>query len=140
VTRPTVTRVVPAATTVLVDGNNVIGARPDGWWRDRPGAAARLLARLQCLSAAGGGAVVEVVFDVAPRDVGDGVHGGVRVYSATRRGRDAADDRIVELVEARLTPVEVVTSDRGLTARVRATDVTVTGAGAFLARLEAQGC
>jgi predicted RNA-binding protein with PIN domain len=131
--------VVPAAATVLVDGNNVIGARPDGWWRDRPGAAARLLARLQCL-AASGGPVVEVVFDVAPRGVDDGVHEGVHVHSATRRGRDAADDRIVELVAARGTAVEVVTSDRGLAARVRGADVVVTGAGTFLARLEEHGC
>ena len=138
-TAPTVARVVPAAATVLVDGNNVIGARPDGWWRDRAGAAARLLGRLQCL-AASGGSPIEVVFDVAPRGVDDGVHDGVRVHSATRRGRDAADDRIVELVADRTAPVEVVTSDRGLTARVRATDVVVTGAGAFLARLEARGC
>jgi len=38
---------------LLVDAANVVGSRPDGWWRDRPGAAARLLAALSALSAAG---------------------------------------------------------------------------------------
>jgi 8-oxo-dGTP diphosphatase len=28
--------------TIIVDGANVVGSRPDGWWRDRPGAAIRL--------------------------------------------------------------------------------------------------
>ncbi len=36
---------------LIVDGNNVIGARPDGWWRDRAGATRRLLARVQCYAA-----------------------------------------------------------------------------------------
>lgn len=35
-----------AARTWVVDAANVIGSRPDGWWRDRPGAAARLHARI----------------------------------------------------------------------------------------------
>jgi selenocysteine lyase/cysteine desulfurase len=36
-------------TTLLVDAANVVGSRPDGWWRDRAGATARLLARLAAL-------------------------------------------------------------------------------------------
>ncbi len=28
--------------TIIVDGANVVGSRPDGWWRDRAGAAVRL--------------------------------------------------------------------------------------------------
>jgi nucleoid-associated protein YgaU len=28
--------------TLIVDGANVVGSRPDGWWRDRAGAAVRL--------------------------------------------------------------------------------------------------
>ena len=52
----------------LVDGNNVIGARPDGWWRDRTGAMARLVAALQAFADATGDAVA-VVFDGRERDV-----------------------------------------------------------------------
>ncbi|MBL7523145.1 hypothetical protein I6A84_34935, partial [Frankia sp. CNm7] len=42
-----------AARTWVVDAANVVGARPDGWWRDRPGAAARLHARILGLLAGG---------------------------------------------------------------------------------------
>jgi predicted RNA-binding protein with PIN domain len=123
-------------TTLLVDGNNVIGSVADGWWRDRPGAVRRLLARLQRLAATG--AAVEVVFDTRPPDLPEGEHDGVVVHYATRRGRDAADDRIVELVDERdASAIEVVTSDRALADAARARGATVTGAGAFLARLDA---
>ena len=120
------------AITLIVDGNNVMGARPDGWWRDRPGAVRRLLARLQCL-----GEPVLLVLDVRQDDLPEGDHGGVTVRYATRRGRDAADDRIRELVVPGAT---VVTSDRALRADVEAAGATVIGAGTFLARLDAAGC
>ena len=130
--------------TLVVDGHNVIGARPDGWWRDRPGAARRLLARVQCLAAAppggdGGPTIVLVLDDPVP-GLPEGDHGGVTVGYARRRGRDAADDRIVEDVAALDGPVEVVTSDRALAARVAGPGVAVTGAGTFLARLDRAGC
>jgi predicted RNA-binding protein with PIN domain len=125
---------------LLVDGNNVVGATADGWWRDRPAAARRLLVRLQCHAATRADGVA-VVFDVASPDLPPGDHDGVVVHYATRRGRDAADDRILELLDARPgVPVEVVTSDRGLAAGARDRGATVTGAGAFLARLDAAGC
>jgi len=118
--------------TFIVDGNNVVGARPDGWWRDRPAAVRRLLGRLQAL-----GEQVTLVLDVPQEDLPEGEHGGVTVRYATRRGRDAADDRIRELVVAGAT---VVTSDRALRRDVEAAGATVVGAGAFLDRLDAAGC
>ncbi len=124
---------------LIVDGNNVIGARPDGWWRDRPAAAARLLDRLACYAAATG-LEVALVLDGPPTDIGH--VNGVRVLFATRRGRDAADDRIRELLAAApaASEVEVVTSDRALASDAAAAGATVVGAGAFLARLDAAGC
>jgi predicted RNA-binding protein with PIN domain len=121
-----------ATTILVVDGNNVMGARADGWWRDRPAGVRRLLARLQCL-----GGPVLLVLDVPQPDLAEGEHGGVTVRYATRRGRDAADDRIRELVTPGAT---VVTSDRALRRDVEALGATVVGAGAFLARLDAAGC
>ena len=140
---------MPAAAepTVVVDGNNVIGAVPDGWWRDRPAAVRRLLGRLRCHAAAAGArAPVVLVLDVPQADLPEGDHGGVTVLYARRRGRDAADDRIADLVtgpDAALGagPIEVVTSDRGLADRVGGRPgLTVTGARAYLARLTAAGC
>jgi len=39
--------------TIVVDVANVMGSRPDGWWRDRAGAAARLHAEVVRLAASG---------------------------------------------------------------------------------------
>jgi 8-oxo-dGTP diphosphatase len=130
-------------TWLLVDGNNVMGAAADGWWRDPPAAVRRLLARLQCY-ADKTTARVELVLDVLQPDLPEGDHDGIVVRYATRRGRDAADDRIVELIGDDLPAdnqdVEVVTSDRGLRERVLRRGARVTGAGAFLTRLSDAGC
>ena len=50
---------------LLVDGNNVIGSVPDGWWRDRPAAVRRLVDRLARASSIADGEPLHVVFDVA---------------------------------------------------------------------------
>jgi len=39
--------------TLIVDGANVVGSRPDGWWRDRAGAAVRLYDELAGLAERG---------------------------------------------------------------------------------------
>lgn len=116
---------------LVVDGMNVIGARPDGWWRDRDGAVRRLHARLRGL----GGSVVLVLDGRPLPDLPEGVHGGVTVRYGRRRGPDAADDRIVELV-AEDSEITVVTSDRRLRERVRALGAEIRGAGAFLRGLD----
>jgi predicted RNA-binding protein with PIN domain len=122
---------------LIVDGNNVIGSIPDGWWRDRAGAARRLLASLQDLARTGGDRIC-VVFDGRPLpDLPEGVHRGVLVAYATRPGRDAADDRIVGEVAADRDPASlvVVTSDRALAERVRALGATVEGVTTLLDRI-----
>jgi predicted RNA-binding protein with PIN domain len=129
---------------LIVDGNNVMGAAADGWWRDRAGAARRLLGRAQCYAAATG-VSIELVFDVALPDVGEGVQDGVIVRYATRSGRDAADDRIRDLLDSRAPAagkgeIEVVTSDRALAASARDRGASVSGAGSFLTRLDEAGC
>jgi predicted RNA-binding protein with PIN domain len=126
--------VCDAPSILVVDGNNVIGAVADGWWRDRPAAVRRLLGRLQCL-----GARATLVLDVAQPDLAEGDHNGIVVRYATRRGRDAADDLIREIV-AEDPGVTVVTSDRALRRDVEDAGATVIGSGTFLARLDAAGC
>jgi len=128
-------------TRLLVDGNNVMGAAADGWWRDPPAAVRRLLARLQCY-ARKTDAHIELVLDVRQPDLPEGEHDGVVVRYATRRGRDAADDRIVDLLDdAPGAPdTEVVTSDRALRERVVRRGARVVGARTFLTRLADAGC
>ena len=96
------------ARRLIVDGNNVIGSRPDGWWRDRPGASRRLVASLQSLARESDDRI-SVVLDGRPLpDLSEGVHDGVLVAYATRAGRDAADDRIAAEVACDRDPASLV--------------------------------
>ena len=118
----------------LVDASNVIGSKPDGWWRDRQGATARLLDALR--SFAEGEDEVVVVLDAGPAESA-GRSGNFEVAIAPRRGRDAADDEIARRVSADGNPpsLRVVTSDRALAARARDLGASVVGAGEFRRRL-----
>lgn len=138
----------------IVDGNNVLGSRPDGWWNDRPAAQRRFTQRVAewCRTHDDD---VTIVFDAPVDEATRSLAGGnLSVVEATRRGRDAADDTIVELVdrivgeadeadEAEVgddrepigrTAVTVVTSDRGLRRRLP-DGVEVVGVGAFRDRV-----
>jgi hypothetical protein len=125
----------------VIDGNNVFGSRPDGWWNDRDAAARRFAQSVAEWCRTHGDDVV-LVFDapLAPDTLELG-GGNLTIVESRRRGRDAADDAIVELVglDPGLDPgveVQVVTSDRGLRARLP-DRVHVVGAGRFLSLLEA---
>jgi nicotinic acid mononucleotide adenylyltransferase/predicted RNA-binding protein with PIN domain len=120
----------PVRRHLVVDGNNVFGSRPDGWWRDRDGAARNLVTELQSLAEQTGDRIT-VVFDGRPLNgLEEGDHRGVEVLYARRPGRDAGDDRIVETVASAADPhaLVVVTSDRELARRVRELGAAVEGA------------
>ena len=116
---------------LLVDGMNVIGTRPDGWWRDRPAAMRRLVEELESIEGE-----VAVVFDGKPFTLESG---RVEVLFASRRGPNAADDDIASRVAADPDPgtLTVVTSDADLARRARDRGANVEGAGSFRRRLEA---
>ena len=143
---PTDTADTSIPATLVVDGNNVMGAAADGWWRDRQGAVLRLAGRLERYRERTGEPVV-LVLDVPHPELPEGGDGGpgegrVGVRYPARRGRDAADDRIVALLDEWADdprPVVVVTSDRALAGRVAERGAQVTGAGSFLSRLGALG-
>jgi predicted RNA-binding protein with PIN domain len=118
----------------MVDASNVIGSKPDGWWRDRHGATRRLLDDLREFAA--GGEDVTVVLDAGPPEWA-GREGTLEVAIAPRRGRDAADDEIARRVAADPDPgtIRVVTSDATLAHRARECGADVEGAGAFRRRL-----
>ena len=110
---------------LLVDVANVVGSRPDGWWRDRAGAASRLLGSLASLRGVtlalpdGKGTVrlsdVLAVVEGAARSAA--APGGVRVVRATRDGDSEVVSQAGLLVAAGAVPV-VVTADRGLRGRL----------------------
>ncbi|WP_329450730.1 NTP pyrophosphohydrolase [Streptomyces sp. NBC_01724] len=111
-------------TLVIVDTANVVGSVPDGWWRDRLGAAERLRDSLVPFAAdglPGHPGPVELVLVVEGAARGIASVPGVRVESAPGSG----DDRIVDLVVAEAAPPAnrdcvVVTADRQLRQRVEA--------------------
>jgi predicted RNA-binding protein with PIN domain len=121
----------------LVDAMNVIGSRPDGWWRDRDGAVRALVTALRAFAARTHDEVT-VVLDAGSDDLAGSAE-GVLVVLAQQRGRDAADDEIVRRVQADAAPatLRVVTSDAALERRVRALGAAVEGGGRFRNRLAA---
>ncbi|MER5767263.1 PIN domain-containing protein [Streptomyces sp. NPDC001985] len=117
----------PLTPLLVVDGANVVGSVPDGWWRDRRGAAERLRDALVRYAAEGVGDLpgpLEVVLVVEGAARGVGSVPGVRVESAGGSG----DDHIAALAAgAGGRPCLVVTADRELRRRVTAAGARTTG-------------
>lgn len=130
---PSLRDVLGVRPAVVVDAANVVGSVPDGWWRDRAGAAGRLLQRIAAWAAQGVDAAelglsegrwfpdVQVVLEGAAKAAQD--IAGIGVVRASASG----DDTIVAVAErlAAGRSVTVVTSDRGLAERVTALGATV---------------
>ncbi len=117
---------------LVIDAANVIGSRPTGWWRDRPGAARRFIEQVRATVTAGElDPPVTVVLEGRSRQGADESDlDGVEVVHAPGEG----DDTIAALAAAH-DEVVVVTADRGLAERVRAVDGTVVGPSWLLDRL-----
>jgi predicted RNA-binding protein with PIN domain len=128
---------------LVIDGMNVIGARPDGWWRDRAAARRALVAELASFARVHPRDEVTVVFDgrPGPGETDGPCEDGIRTLFA-RGGPDAADHAIVRLLEdlaetsGSEDDVTVVTSDAVLAERTRRLGARVEGAGSFRARLD----
>ena len=102
-------------TTLIVDAANVVGSRPDGWWKDRAGAARRLHEQLM---------VADLPYDEVVLVLEGQARGGVRVgrdgHVSTVHAPAAGDDTIVSqarMAAIRGRRVTVVTADRMLQAR-----------------------
>lgn len=114
-------------TVIVVDAANVVGSRPDGWWRDRRGATERLRDEIAGLAATGvdgsGSARVVLVVEGAARGVPSTPT--VEVVEAPGSG----DDAIVAVVADIAASAEriVVTADRELRRRVTDLGARVVG-------------
>ncbi|MEV4738244.1 MULTISPECIES: NUDIX domain-containing protein [unclassified Microbacterium] len=134
---PALRELVRARPVLVVDAANVVGSVPDGWWKDRPGAARRLAGRLTGLSVSGaelglGGDAwfpsIALVVEGAARGI-DAPEADIEDFADLRLGGDVAvvdaegsgDDAIVAEVARQVEAgryVVVVTSDRELQERV----------------------
>jgi predicted RNA-binding protein with PIN domain len=122
----------------IVDGMNVIGSRPDGWWKDRGRAMVALVERLDRWASIQGDDVT-VVFERPPATaITSSV---IEVAYAPRAAANSADDQIVRLVQADARPQEirVVTSDKGLTDRVATLGASVYPAAGFRDLIDPRG-
>jgi hypothetical protein len=120
---------------LLVDAANVVGSRPTGWWKDRPGAARDLVDRIRAATSAGRlSAPVIVVLEGAARPgVDEGDADGVRVLHAPGSG----DDALVALAEDGPGPVVLVSADRELRRRAQDRGAQVVGPRWLIDRLDA---
>lgn len=122
----------------IVDGMNVIGSRPDGWWKDRGSAMVTLVDRLDRWASVQEDTVT-VVFERPPSTaITSSV---IEVAHAPKAAANSADDEIVRLVQADARPheIRVVTSDRALTSRVRSLGASVYPAESFRDLIDPRG-
>lgn len=119
---------------LVVDGANVVGSRPDGWWRDRAGAAARLHGRL---------AVADTAYDEIVLVLEGQAKGGVRAgRDAHLRTVHAAADGDSAIVDAARkarsggADVVVVTADRALQQRIEVLGCRAHSPGWLLDQIE----
>ena len=113
----------------IVDAMNVIGSRPDGWWKDRRAAMVTLVGRLEQWASAEH--QVTVVFE---RPLSPPINSSViEIAHAPRAAANSADDEIVRLVQLDQDRqnLAVVTSDSALTERVRDAGASVYPAATF---------
>ena len=127
----------PAVERLIVDGMNVLGSRPDGWWRDRPAAMERLVRRLQAF-ADRESVDLSVVFDGRGHERVSAAAARVEVRFAPG-GPDAADREIVRMIRADASPETIVaaSSDRRLRNSIKAAGAVSVSAGELLDRVEA---
>ena len=104
---------------LVVDGANVVGSRPDGWWKDRAGAARRLHEQL---------VVADLSYDEVVLVLEGAAKGGVRAgrdgHLRTVHAGGSGDDEIVAQAIRPNDVVTVVTADRMLQSRVASTGAT----------------
>jgi len=119
----------------VIDAMNVIGSRPDGWWRDRHAAIERLVDQLDHWAAEVDEHLTVVLEQPPSRQLSAEK---IEIAWAPQPGPNSADKEIVRHLDGWLVEgeVTVVTSDRDLAERARILGAKVEPAAAFRARLE----
>jgi predicted ribonuclease YlaK len=123
---------------LVIDAANVIGSRPTGWWKDRPGAARTFVDAVRAAVVAGrlDGPVVIVLEGKARAGASSGTADGVTVVHAEGSGDDALVDVVRDVRAEDGDAVVLVTADRELRRRAEALGAEVVGPKWLLDRLE----
>ncbi len=120
---------------LLVDAANVIGSRPDGWWRDRPAAARAFVERVR--AAVQAGRLAEPVVIVLEGRARDGAEAGVAGGVTVRHAPGSGDDMLLDIVAGTQTHVTLVSADRALCRSAQALGADVAGPRWLRALLDA---
>ena len=120
----------------VIDAMNLIGTKPNKWWND-PDRAMKDLAEHLARYADATGESLTLVFDKRPREWAD--VDGIDIVFARRRGRNAADYEIEQIVGEAEDPgsLRIVTSDKRLVEKVEELGAKVTSSGRFRKQMEA---
>jgi hypothetical protein len=110
---------------ILIDAANVIGSRPTGWWKDRPGAARAFVEQVR--TAVREGSLTEPVVVVLEGKARGGVERGVADGVTVVHAPESGDDMLVAVIAEATTPVTIVTADRELRQRAVASGADVAG-------------
>jgi len=139
---PTLLEGLPLRPVIIVDAANVVGSRPDGWWHDRAGAAARLAERVSALNSAGVPASAlglqhdrwwpDYRFVVEGQAKAMPAVAGVSVVRAASDGDSTIVGEVQSAASAGVRPIFVVTADRALGERVEELGAGVIRPGGFL--------
>ncbi len=102
---------------LLIDAANVIGSRPNGWWRDRAGAARGFVDQLR--EAVRTGRLVEPVLVVLEGAARDGVEERVADDVTVVHASGSGDDKLIEIATEADAQVVLVSADRDLLRRAK---------------------
>lgn len=119
---------------LLIDAANIVGSRPTGWWRDRPGATRAFVE--QVIAALRSGQLTKPVVVVLEGKARDGVQAGVVDGVTVVHAPGSGDDMLIDLTSDASDQVTLVTADRELRQRAENLGAEVVGPRWLIQRLE----
>jgi hypothetical protein len=119
---------------LLIDAANVVGSRPTGWWRDRPGAAREFVERVR--AAVGAGRLAEPIVVVLEGTARTGVEAGIADGVTVLHAPGSGDDMLIAVTADATSQVTLVSADRALRQRAEALGADLAGPGWLIDVLE----
>jgi acetyl-CoA carboxylase carboxyltransferase component len=125
---------IQTVAVLLIDVANVVGSRPNGWWRDRAGATRTFVDQVRAAVASGRLPIPVVV--VLEGKARGGAQAGVVSDVTVLHAEGSGDDALIDVISDASNEVTLVTADRGLRQRAETLGARVVGPGWFFKLLE----